>query len=175
MVHRRPVYIYLLNVPSFSSCYFNKIKRTSRLGRLLALSLEILYITKMFRTKGCNNEDTTTLRSDSIKNFKTPKPKLNMFENSLSYSGTLIWNSIPLEIRNANTIGDFVKKMYNMDERPLVFIFVFTYLHRQISFDVLQSQNVFKHTLLKVDFFTPPPFFKFCIFFFPLIFICICK
>ena len=43
MVHRRLVYIYLLNVPSFSSRYFNKIKRTSRLGRLLALSLEILW------------------------------------------------------------------------------------------------------------------------------------
>ena len=41
-MHRRLVYIYLLNVPSFSSRYFNKIKRTSRLGRLLALSLEIL-------------------------------------------------------------------------------------------------------------------------------------
>ena len=35
-------YIYLLNVPSFSSRYFNKIKLTSRLGTLLALSLEIL-------------------------------------------------------------------------------------------------------------------------------------
>ena len=33
---------YLLNVPSFSSRFFNKIKRTFRLGRLLALSLEIL-------------------------------------------------------------------------------------------------------------------------------------
>ena len=42
-MHRRLDYIYLLNVPSFSSRYFNKIKRTSRLGRLLALSLEILY------------------------------------------------------------------------------------------------------------------------------------
>ena len=42
MVHRRLVYIYLLNVPSFSSRYFNKIKRTTRSGRLLALSLEIL-------------------------------------------------------------------------------------------------------------------------------------
>ena len=51
--------------------------------------------------------------------------------------------------------------MYNMNERPLVYIFVFTYLHRRISFDVLQSQNVFKHTLLKVDFFYPPPFFFF--------------
>ena len=44
MVHRRLVYIYLLNVPSFSSRYFNKIKRTSRLGRMLALSLEILML-----------------------------------------------------------------------------------------------------------------------------------
>ena len=42
MVHRRLFYIYLLNVPSFSSRYFNKTKLTSRLGKLLALSLEIL-------------------------------------------------------------------------------------------------------------------------------------
>ena len=43
-MHRRLVYIYLLDVPSFSSHYFNKIKRTSRLGRLLAISLEILCV-----------------------------------------------------------------------------------------------------------------------------------
>ena len=41
-MHRRLVYIYLLNVPSFSSRYFNKIKLMSRLGRWHALSLEIL-------------------------------------------------------------------------------------------------------------------------------------
>ena len=43
------LYIYLLNVPSLSSRYFNKIKRTSRLGRLHALSLVILltiYLTR---------------------------------------------------------------------------------------------------------------------------------
>ena len=44
MVHQRLYYIYLLNVPSFSSRYFNKIKLTSRLGRLLALSLDIIII-----------------------------------------------------------------------------------------------------------------------------------
>ena len=44
MVHRRLVFLYLLNVPSFSSRYFNKIKRSSRLGRLLALSLEIFHM-----------------------------------------------------------------------------------------------------------------------------------
>ena len=35
------------NVPSFSCRYFNKIKRTSRLGRLLALSLEILLVIEL--------------------------------------------------------------------------------------------------------------------------------
>ena len=36
MVHRRPVYIYFLNVPSFSSRYFNKIKGAQWLsGRVL--------------------------------------------------------------------------------------------------------------------------------------------
>ena len=48
MLHQQLVYIYLLNVPSFSSRYFNKIKRTSRLGRLLALSLEILYAAVLY-------------------------------------------------------------------------------------------------------------------------------
>ena len=43
LLHRWLIYIYLLNVPSFPCRYFNKIKRTSRLGRLLALSLEILF------------------------------------------------------------------------------------------------------------------------------------
>ena len=34
--------MYLLSVPSVSSRYFNKIKQTSYLGKLPALSLEIL-------------------------------------------------------------------------------------------------------------------------------------
>ena len=34
-----------------------------------------------------------------------------MFKNSVSYSGTLSWNSIPVEIRNANAIGDFVENV----------------------------------------------------------------
>ena len=37
------VNVYLLNAPSVSSPYFNKIKRTSHLGKWHALSLEILW------------------------------------------------------------------------------------------------------------------------------------
>ena len=96
-----------LNMLSFEELVFvNKAKVMFKVTQ----GISPIYITEMFQIKGCNNEDTMTLRSDSNKNFKTPKPKLNMFKNSVSYSGTLIWNSIPLEIRNANTIGDFVKK-----------------------------------------------------------------
>ena len=70
--------------------------------------LSPIYITEMFQIKDSNNNETMTLRSDSNKNFSTPKPKLNMFKNSLSYSGALIWNNIPVEIRNANTIDSLV-------------------------------------------------------------------
>ena len=69
-----------------------------------------IYIMEMFQIKGCNSEDKMTLLSDSKKYFKTPKHDLNIFENSLSYSVALIWNSISVEIRNANTIDAFVKK-----------------------------------------------------------------
>ena len=41
-MHIRLVNVYLLNVPSVSSPYFNKIKQTSHLGKWHALSLEIL-------------------------------------------------------------------------------------------------------------------------------------
>ena len=49
------LYIYLLNVPSFFSRYFIKIKRTSRLGRLLALLLKILSnrYSKRYSNKDC--------------------------------------------------------------------------------------------------------------------------
>ena len=64
-MHRRPVYIYLLNVPSFSSRYFNKIKRTSRLGRLLDLSLEILTsLKRLDKMVGRNVENANEIRAD---------------------------------------------------------------------------------------------------------------
>ena len=73
--------------------------------------IPLIYLSEMFQIKESDSEDTMTLRSDSNKNFKTPKPKLNMFKNRLSYSGTLIWNSISVEISNANAIGNFVKNV----------------------------------------------------------------
>ena len=68
------------------------------------------FISELFEIKGRYREDTMTLRSDSNKTFETPKPKLNVFKNSLSYLDALIWKSIRVEIRNANMIDAFVNK-----------------------------------------------------------------
>ena len=49
-----------------------------------------------------------------IANSTTPtKQKLIIFKRSLSYSGALEWNSIPIEITNADTLSSFVLKCSN--------------------------------------------------------------
>ena len=76
----------------------------------VATNISPIYLTEMFQLRGNNNDETMTLRSDSNKKFKIPRPKLNMFKNSISYSGALIWSSIPAEIKSAPSINSFVNK-----------------------------------------------------------------
>ena len=45
-MHIQLVNVYLLNVPSVSSLYFNKTKRPYHIGKCHALSLEILCLNK---------------------------------------------------------------------------------------------------------------------------------
>ncbi len=51
--------------------------------------------------------NTPHLRSMSTKHYKIPKPNKELFKKSFQYSGTLLWNSIPVEIRNAHSISFF--------------------------------------------------------------------
>ena len=96
-----------LNMLSFEELIFrNKAKVMFKVTH----GISPIYITNIFQIKGCNHEGTMTLRSDLNKNFKTPMPKLNIFKNRLSYSGTLIWNSISVDIKNTNTIDSFINK-----------------------------------------------------------------
>ena len=53
------------------------------------------------------NNSQLNLQPTSNKNFLIPKPKISLFKNSLSYSGALVWNSIPLWIKNSSTIEAF--------------------------------------------------------------------
>ena len=61
-----------------------------------------IYLTELFQMRGNDsylNNSHLNLRSTSNKNFLIPKPKISLFKNSLSYSGALVWNSIPLWIK----------------------------------------------------------------------------
>ena len=76
-----------LDMLSFEEMIFiNKAKIMFK----VATNISTFYLTEMFQLRGSNNDETMTLRSDSNKNFNIPRPKLNMFKNSLSYSGALI-------------------------------------------------------------------------------------
>ena len=59
------------------------------------------YISDLFENE---NKVNTNLRSSCFQNYKTPRPKLELYRDSMSYSGPSIWNRIPESIRCSNTI-----------------------------------------------------------------------
>ena len=64
------------------------------------------YISENFTLR--NNDNTNIqLRSSSAGCFIPPKPRTECFKQSLRYSGCLIWNSLPEEVKNAQTISTF--------------------------------------------------------------------
>ena len=52
-----------------------------------------------------------SLRSGENKELKVPKPNLEFFRKSLTYSGPVIWNKIPKSVRLADTLQSF-KTLY---------------------------------------------------------------
>ena len=68
-----------------------------------------LYIRDMFELTILNNE-SHILRSSSNNIFVTPKPNKELFKDSLSYSGTLIWNVLPEHIKLSKNISIFHKR-----------------------------------------------------------------
>ena len=78
----------------------------------IANSVAPIYITDLFQMIGsANNLNNicTQLKLLSISNkfFLIPKPYINLFKNSISYSGALVCNNIPLWIKTSSTIESF--------------------------------------------------------------------
>ena len=48
-----------------------------------------------------------TLLSTSENLLHVPKPNIEFYRNSLAYSGSKIWNSIPDHLRNATSLQQF--------------------------------------------------------------------
>ena len=42
---------------------------------------------------------------------KSPQPKCSLYKDSLSYSGPVIWNAIPTDIKKSSSINVFVNKL----------------------------------------------------------------
>ena len=78
--------------------FLNKAKMMSKIAYNIAPS----YLINLFQMRNVSDDTISSLRSVANKNFLVPRPKLNLFNNSLTYSGAIIWNSIPLEIKNSN-------------------------------------------------------------------------
>ena len=58
------------------------------------------------------NLDSTlsNLRSVANKHYVLPQAKRNLFKGDLSFSGVLIWNSLPLDIKNSTSLNVFSKR-----------------------------------------------------------------
>ena len=96
-----------LNILSFNERVFlNKAKMMYKIANNIAPS----YLINLFQMRKSSDDTISSLRSVTNINFLIPKPKLNLFKNSLSYSGAIIRNSIPLEIKNSNSLNMFVDK-----------------------------------------------------------------
>ncbi len=88
----------------YERVYFRK----SKLMFKVANSLTPSYIKEMFTIQQVN-ENIPTLRSqvNGIENFIIPRPYKEIFKQSLSYSGPVIWNNLPTVLRNVQTLNTF--------------------------------------------------------------------
>ena len=91
-----------LKILSFDEIMFiNNAKVIYKIANNIAPS----YLINLFQMRNSSNDTISNLRSVANKNFVIPKPKLNLFKNSLSYSGSIIWNSIPFEMKKLQFAG----------------------------------------------------------------------
>ena len=97
----------VLNMLSFEQqVSLNKAKTMHK----VANNLIPQYVCELF-PKRSESLINTSLRSVTNQNFDIPKPKLSVFKESLSYSGPIIWNSIPSEIKNSSTLNSFAENV----------------------------------------------------------------
>ncbi|MCG7879038.1 MAG: reverse transcriptase family protein [Candidatus Thiodiazotropha endolucinida] len=64
------------------------------------------YVNEMFQKKQIN-ENEPQLRSASGQTFITPKPNKEIFKQSIAYSGPIIWNCLPPNLRSVENINIF--------------------------------------------------------------------
>ena len=59
----------------------------------------------------CSERHTDYDMRDSLRKLNLPKPRTGYLKRSFGYSGALLWNSLPENIRAIRSIGQFKKKI----------------------------------------------------------------
>ena len=71
------------------------------------------YISNMFQPlSSVHKRDTRQSENGNL--YLPPRAKLNVFRNSLRYSGADIWNNLPTNIRNAPSVAVFKNRYFEM-------------------------------------------------------------
>ena len=59
-----------------------------------------VYLHELFQMRDINLDNiTSNLRSVAHKNYLLPQAKCNLYKGSFSYSGVMVWNSLPTSIK----------------------------------------------------------------------------
>ena len=97
-----------LNMLSFDQSIF---LRKAKLMYKIQNNLAPACLNEMFLMRDITLDNTASnLRSVASKNLLVPQAKCNIFKGSLSYSGVMVWNSIPVSIKNSSSLPVFVNK-----------------------------------------------------------------
>ena len=67
---------------------------------------DILSINETIRLYATSRLSNLELR-DSENKLNVPLPHTNYYKNSFSYSGAILWNSLPCNLREAESLGQF--------------------------------------------------------------------
>lgn len=86
----------------FDRLYLRKAKFMYKVSR----SETPQYVNELFHER-ILNEDAPVLRSASAHTFIAPRPNKEIFKQSITYSGPIIWNSLPNHLKSLNSIDSF--------------------------------------------------------------------
>ena len=99
------------------------------------------YLHEMFQMRNVNLDSTmSNLRSVANKHYVLPQAKCNLFKGSLSFSGVLIWNSLPLDMKNSSSLNVFSKrcaewiKYYFESLTSTAITHFYAYIHLHVCF-----------------------------------------
>ena len=66
------------------------------------------YLHNLFPVPNCTSH---LLRSNTYNNFDIPRPNTEKFKHSFQYSGARLWNGLPANVKNANSLYSFKNSM----------------------------------------------------------------